>query len=65
MVVGGLAYINWKWLPSEDFDILDLESLTWIQGNFYKIFFVYSILISHRTTITSWIEITSNGQDRR
>ena len=43
MVVGGLAYINWKWLPSEDFDILDLESLTWIQGNFYKIFFVYSI----------------------
>ena len=35
MVVGGLVRVNeWQWLPSEDFDILDLETLTWIQGTY-------------------------------
>ena len=32
MVVGGLLKRDWQWLPSEDFDILDLETLAWIQG---------------------------------
>ena len=35
MVVGGLLKRDWQWLPSEDFDILDLETLAWIQGTFF------------------------------
>ena len=40
MVVGGLAKIGVSWFPSEDFNILDLESLNWIQGNFCDLFFM-------------------------